>query len=369
VAKTIPAKSQSTITVPDDYPTVQEAINNANEGDTVFVKNGTYYEQVVVDKKLVSLIGENPETTIFDGNYTGDVMTIVSDNVSIKGFTIKHAANAISLYKWGYTIRDCRIFGNNLVNNSCGIYFSSYGYGPEWARHSIFGNNITDNGEGIRLGYDYDMNTIHGNRIVANSIGIRLTTSNNTISGNFIAENTEGISWTVDEPNGARDNRILENEMASNELGMFLDLGGGMLKESFMSTDPHGEVCHNSFAYNTNQVLLVDGESVWDNGCEGNYWSDYTGTDSDGDGIGDTPHIIDSLNQDNYPLLSPYMLGDINHDAIVDIFDCAKMGLAFSSTLIDLNWNPHCDVNEDGVIDIFDLVVVAVNFGKEWAPP
>ncbi|MDD3792425.1 MAG: hypothetical protein PHY74_04775, partial [Candidatus Bathyarchaeota archaeon] len=42
---------------------------------------------------------------------------------------------------------------------------------------------------------------------------------------------------------------------------------------------------------------------TWDDGKEGNYWSDYTGTDDNTDGIGDTPYIIDALNQDRYPLM------------------------------------------------------------------
>ena len=54
-----------TIIVPDSYPTIQEAINNANEGDVIFVRHGTYYENLVVNKS-VSLVGEDRETTTID---------------------------------------------------------------------------------------------------------------------------------------------------------------------------------------------------------------------------------------------------------------------------------------------------------------
>jgi nitrous oxidase accessory protein NosD len=47
----------------------------------------------------------------------------------------------------------------------------------------------------------------------------------------------------------------------------------------------------------------MDSHNAWDNGLEGNYWSNYNGGDSNGDGIGDTPYIIDQDNQDNYPLI------------------------------------------------------------------
>ena len=56
-----------TITVPDDYSSIQAAINASNPGDTVFVRNGTYHEQIGVDK-AITLIGESRQSTIIDGN-------------------------------------------------------------------------------------------------------------------------------------------------------------------------------------------------------------------------------------------------------------------------------------------------------------
>lgn len=61
---------------------------------------------------------------------------------------------------------------------------------------------------------------------------------------------------------------------------------------------------HNNFM---DSIQVVSNSSnFWDNGEEGNYWSDYPGTDSDGDGIGDTPYIIDANNIDRYPLMNPF---------------------------------------------------------------
>ena len=93
-----PVKAPSTtIIVPDDYATIQEAINNANEGDTVFVRAGTYYEHVVVNK-AISLIGEDPSSTIIDGNESGTVVFITADNVDVDGFMIQNGGEGIRLY-------------------------------------------------------------------------------------------------------------------------------------------------------------------------------------------------------------------------------------------------------------------------------
>lgn len=99
-----PVESEATtIIVPDDYPTIQEAINHANEEDTIFVKNGTYYEHVVVNT-TVSLVGENKNDTIIDGSQAGIVVTVTADNVSINGFTIQNGEIGLDLNSHGNTV-------------------------------------------------------------------------------------------------------------------------------------------------------------------------------------------------------------------------------------------------------------------------
>src|SRR4030065_1588737 len=80
----------STIIVPDDYSTIQGAINGASDGDTVFVRAGTYHEHVIANK-TISLVGEDVSTTIIDGGDTGHVVYVVRNNVNITGFTVRNS--------------------------------------------------------------------------------------------------------------------------------------------------------------------------------------------------------------------------------------------------------------------------------------
>ncbi len=61
--------------------------------------------------------------------------------------------------------------------------------------------------------------------------------------------------------------------------------------------------------------------------------------------------------------------GDVNADAIVDIFDCVLVASAFGSAMGDSNWSPNTDVNSDLLVDIFDLVTVAGRFGETYTYP
>ncbi len=60
------------------------------------------------------------------------------------------------------------------------------------------------------------------------------------------------------------------------------------------------------------------------------------------------------------------IVGDINGDKTVDIFDIISVGNAFSAQPTDPTWNPKVDINQDGIIDVFDLVIVALHFGETY---
>jgi hypothetical protein len=77
---------------------------------------------------------------------------------------------------------------------------------------------------------------------------------------------------------------------------------------------------NNSSQVSSSSVLFPSSTNLWDNGVEGNYWSDYNGTDSNQDGIGDTPYIIDANNVDHYPLMAQYVIPEFPTFIILPIF-------------------------------------------------
>lgn len=68
---------------------------------------------------------------------------------------------------------------------------------------------------------------------------------------------------------------------------------------------------HNNFINNSQPLLVVGNASLsltnWDNGVQGNFWSNYNGADSNGDGVGDTGYVLGGNFTDRYPLMQPYV--------------------------------------------------------------
>ena len=147
-------------------------------------------------------------------------------------------------------------------------------------------------------------------------IALFVNCSNNVISGNSIKGFTSQAIRTVFS---CSNNTIYGNYMANN--GFAIALQDRAVNNTFYC---------NTFTADSCKVQIDDGVegTFWDNGTIGNYWGDYNGTDSNGDGIGDAPYIINGFKwdndvrglmsfvagQDNYPLVKPY---DIEHDTVV----------------------------------------------------
>ncbi|MHA1333652.1 MAG: right-handed parallel beta-helix repeat-containing protein, partial [Candidatus Odinarchaeia archaeon] len=108
--------SDADIVVPDDYPTIQQAIDAAASGNVIYVRAGTYEEDLTITKSL-TIIGENMQTTIIKGTGTSSTITVTADSVTITGFTITGATSAPNSGVYLNGASDCSITGNNITSN------------------------------------------------------------------------------------------------------------------------------------------------------------------------------------------------------------------------------------------------------------
>jgi len=149
-----------------DYTKIQDAIDNANLGDTIFVYSGFYHENLNINKEI-SLMGENNKNTIIDSDNRNDTISINANNVKISGFKIQHGYIGIKLAGVGYSDISNNIIYDNTVG--IGISFNSHYndvYSNEIIRNKNMGvsvhyvqkdnhnsfssNNFIDNGDNAR---------------------------------------------------------------------------------------------------------------------------------------------------------------------------------------------------------------------------
>ena len=161
------------------------------------------------------------------------------------------------------------------------------------------------NGTLWTIGIDFGVGNKPSNLTVRNLniknfyIGMFVWTSNNTITGISVTDNIVGVLLSGDY------NNITKNYISRNDQGFFFGVntpGEQPLKIVLAGNSivDNGVQFSGCYCEGYNKEELVH---TWDDGNKGNYWSDYNGTDSNGDGIGDTPYVIDVLNQDRYPLM------------------------------------------------------------------
>lgn len=209
--------------------TIQQAIDISSPAAVILIKNGTYNENIVIDKSI-QLIGENKTFTIIDGRNTGNVIKINTKHVIIEQLTIQNSGkifpnsginlsgsnntiknNIIKNNFYGMTLHEAH--NNSIQNNeikndyNCGIYISKSKF------NRLQNNTVTNhtyNGFGI---YDNSNNNIIRNNMITHNgyCGINLRKStNNKIIENTILDNNNGIHIP------SEDNTIENNTFSNN---------------------------------------------------------------------------------------------------------------------------------------------------------
>lgn len=311
------------VKVPLCRRSIQDGVDAAQPGDTIWVAKGEYREIVNVWKDNLTIQGENKTDTVVDcRNKLGwGFVSSYRQFIHLSGFTVRYVrgGNETSLIRYAGILfalcSNCTVTGNIIAHNSVSPAF-----------HRAYGLILTH--------WSMD-NVITDNVISFNEIGMAVYhfSLNNLIVGNHFYWNYQ-----------------------SSGKGLVIDLAW------------NNTIYHNNFIDNAQQVVIIEGTNQWHGrwNVTGNYWSDYNGTEFDEYLIGLIPYVIDDYTNDTYPFKEPWLLGDIIHNGEVDWSDYLKLSQAYGSEPEDPNWDPHADLNEDGKVDYKDTLILSRNYGATW---
>ncbi|GGG43101.1 nitrous oxide reductase family maturation protein NosD [Christiangramia forsetii] len=328
-----------------EIKTLTEAVENARDFDTIFVKKGIYKEYNIGITKPLTIIGE--ENAMIDGENNGEIITIQADNVTIDGLKIVNVGTSYTTdYAAVRVVKSENFLLRNLKLEQ--LFFGLY---LEKAKNGkIFNNTIIgdakeefSSGNGIQLWYCQNVE-VAGNKVQGVRDGIYLefsdeiTISDNISSNNlryglhFMFSNHDTYVNNLFENNGAgvavmfskfitmkgntfrknwgtasfglllkeiNDSEILNNNFEENTVGINIE---GSNRVNYIHNDFKNNgwavkvrgACYNNifesnnFLYNSFDVSY--NSRLNENNFDRNYWSNYTGYDLDRNGIGDVPY-------------------------------------------------------------------------------
>ena len=159
---------------PGNYTRIQDAIDNASKGDTVFVYDDSapYYETVSITKSI-HLIGENKKTTVIDGRNRVAAVVLMADEITFTGFTVQNATLFLSygIYVCGNdNIIIDNIFFNNTLSDICLAHSNNTTIRKNTFEYSIIGvylfqsNDTTITMNNITKNYEYGISLVNSNR-------------------------------------------------------------------------------------------------------------------------------------------------------------------------------------------------------------
>ncbi len=246
-----------------NYTTIQDAIDSASFGDTIYVWAGTYYENIIINKTL-SLIGKGATDIVLDGQRIGDVVYISADWVTLSGFNIIHSGRDNPLDGSGIElnkVNNVTIANNTFLNNYYGIYLY------DSKINILKNNNCFDNWKGIILESSFN-NVLLQNNCSNNYYGISIKGFNNSIINNNCSKNNYGIFI-----NGTQNN-IINNTCDLN------DNDGIWLTSSILNTIEKNSCLNNnvgihlgSFYGNCNNNLVSS--NICDSNNKSGIWLEY----------------------------------------------------------------------------------------------
>lgn len=384
-----------------DFLTIQSALNASSNSDTILVASGVYTENLDVDKQvIIKSINGNSDVTVIAQDSEDHVFHIISDKVTVQGFSVYGAggeifSNFAGIYLDG--VANCRI-----SENYCGIDASRHnrlGIVLDASSYNIISNNIccSNYSDGICAFFGSSNNSITGNVCNNNDLaGIEVedASTKNTVLNNTCSHNLYGI-WV----NGSSNENIISGNIcdSNDEYGIMLHARSGSCESNIVT---HNTISNNQYGVfvegsvnnilyfnniennhtaNTHHSYWAAGDDKWFSNYSikyfyndmihesylGNYYSDYIsithGNDNDDDGIGSEFYPIGSLS-DLYPLWDTtdnfVVIGDLDNDIDIDGSD-----LSTFAALIN-NSSSTCDLNRDGVFNFSDIALFAHNFGR-----
>jgi parallel beta-helix repeat protein len=314
---------------------------------------------------VYSSSGNNINHNIIKDNYAG-IFLYDSNNNTLTNNSITNNYYGISL-----SASNTNTISENTIssNTKSGIYIS------DSSNATISDNNILKNDEfGVAFiassnsrftGNDISLNNKYGiylfnsnnnnfsdNNISSNQeFGIWLSKSTkNLLADNIFSNDKFGIYVTNSTHNIFTKNSVYTNiqhgirlDYSTNNTISGNDISKNWIRGILLYYSSNNTIFHNNFINNTGSLTNINSTNSLDNGIEGNYWSNYNGTDEDQNGIGNSPYIIDANNQDKYPLMGTFSDFTVIHEKntyhVSTICNSTISQFQFNETLKMLKFN------------------------------
>ena len=228
-----------------DYPYqfIQDGINNSNNGDTIFVFQGIYFENIVINKSL-NIVGENNSNTVIDGNYGYYVVNCLNNNIKIQNFTIRNSGGYIGNSGILISSEDIQILNCIIYRTKTGIYLKNVN--NVMIESCIFHTN----GEGLYFNFSNDI-FVDNCLFTHNAIGINSYNSHNIdIKNCYVYTNGIGMYFESSYSIQVLNSAIYNNN--DNQGGVFID---SCIDLNFINNN----FVHNGFAFRilNSQIISI----------------------------------------------------------------------------------------------------------------